>query len=108
MRKHKKTFATIKDEERALIDLAFNKKKADERKDWLGRFAPGTYIDHSVDEITYSDFINKELILYSMADNVRSIPSAIDGLKPGQRKVMYGCFKRRLRGEIKVSFFAYK
>lgn len=38
-----------------------------------------------------------------MADNMRSIPSVIDGFKPGQRKVMYGCFKRNLKGEIKVA-----
>jgi DNA topoisomerase-2 len=41
-----------------------------------------------MDEISYSDFMNKELILFSMADNVRSIPCVADGLKPGQRKVM--------------------
>ena len=63
----------------------------------------GTYLDHNMDEIPYSDFINKELILFSMADNVRSIPSAADGLKPGQRKVIWGCFKRKLKKEIKVS-----
>lgn len=28
-------FATIKEEERDLIDLAFAKKKSDERKEWL-------------------------------------------------------------------------
>jgi len=63
---------------------------------------PGTYLDHDTDEIPYSDFINKELILFSMADNVRSIPSVCDGLKPGQRKVIWGCFKRKLKKEIKV------
>jgi hypothetical protein len=55
-----------------------------------------------MDEIPYSDFINKELVLFSMADNVRSIPSMADGLKPGQRKVIWGCFKRKLKKEIKV------
>lgn len=63
---------------------------------------PGLYLDHSVDRIPISDFINKELILYSMADNIRSIPSVIDGLKPGQRKVLFGSFKRNLQKEIKV------
>jgi DNA topoisomerase-2 len=29
----------------------------------------------------------QELVLFSNADNIRSIPSVIDGLKPGQRKV---------------------
>ena len=66
---------------------------------------PGTYLNHDTDEIPYSDFINKELILFSIADNVRSIPSVCDGLKPGQRKVIWGCFKRKLKKEIKVGFF---
>jgi two-component sensor histidine kinase len=63
---------------------------------------PGTFLDHNMDEIPFSDFINKELILFSMADNIRSIPSVADGLKPGQRKVIWGCFKRNLKKEIKV------
>jgi hypothetical protein len=37
-----------------------------------------------------------------MADNIRSIPSVADGLKPGQRKVIWGVFKRKLKKEIKV------
>ena len=36
----------------------------------------------------------------------RSIPSAIDGLKPSQRKVLFACFKRRLQDEIKVGQLA--
>jgi len=63
---------------------------------------PGTYLDHDTDEISYSDFINKELILFSMADNVRSIPSVADGLKPGKRKVIWAYFKQKLKKEIKV------
>jgi DNA topoisomerase-2 len=27
----------------------------------------------------------------------------VDGLKPGQRKVLFACFKRNLREEIKVA-----
>lgn len=121
MSKHMIPFATTQEGDRELIDLAFSKKKADERKEWLRQFRvssspehhsgscithtgqqPGTYLDHNVDEIPYSDFINKELILFSMADNIRSIPSVADGLKPGQRKVIWGCFKRKLKKEIKV------
>jgi DNA topoisomerase-2 len=67
---------------------------------------PGTYLDHDVKTIPVCDFVNKELILFSMADNIRSIPSMADGLKPGQRKVMFACFKRNLRTEIKVAQLA--
>ncbi|KAI0217662.1 DNA topoisomerase 2, partial [Massospora cicadina] len=100
--RHMIRFEPMQDGERQLIDLAFNKKKADARKEWLRRFRPGTYIDQSGESITYSDFINKELIHFSMADNVRSIPSVVDGLKPGQRKVVYGCFLRP-DAEVKVA-----
>jgi DNA topoisomerase-2 len=37
-----------------------------------------------------------------MADNIRSIPSVLDGFKPGQRKILYGSFNRNLKHEIKV------
>jgi len=100
--RHLKDFHVMQDNEPELIELAFSKKKADERKEWLRQFKPGTYLDHSTKDITYTDFVNKELILFSMADNLRSIPSVIDGFKPGQRKVMYACFKRNLKKDMKV------
>ena len=100
--KHLKEFHTIQENEDKLIELAFSKKKADERKEWLRQFKPGTYLDHTTSKITYTDFINKELILFSMADNIRSIPSVIDGLKPGQRKVLYTMFKRNVKKDLKV------
>lgn len=99
---HLLSFETTRPGDRDLVDLAFNKKKADDRKEWLRQFVPGTYLDHRIRQIPISDFINKELILFSMADNIRSIPSVVDGLKPGQRKVLFGCFKRNLKTEIKV------
>ncbi|KAM6498312.1 DNA topoisomerase, type IIA-like domain containing protein [Amanita muscaria] len=103
MSKHMIPFASTQEGDRELIELAFSKKKADDRKEWLRQFKPGTYLDHRLEEIPYSEFINKELILFSMADNIRSIPSVADGLKPGQRKVIWGCFKRKLKKEIKVA-----
>lgn len=90
-----------------MIQLAFAKAKVDDRKTWLTNHVPGTYFDHAADDLTYSNFINKELILFSIADNARSIPSVVDGLKPSQRKVLYACFKRKLiKNEIKVAQLA--
>ena len=101
--KHLKRFHRMQQDEPDMIDLAFSKKKADARKQWLGDLVPGTYLDMSLkDDITYGDFINKELILFSMADNMRSIPSVIDGFKPSQRKVLYTCFRRNLKKDVKV------
>ncbi|CAH6723755.1 DNA topoisomerase 2 [[Candida] jaroonii] len=104
--KHLKRFHAIQGNDPEYIDLAFSKKKADERKDWLQNFQPGTHLDPNLQIIPIGDFINKELILFSMADNVRSIPSVLDGFKPGQRKVLFGCFKRNLKSEIKVAQLA--
>ena len=57
--------------------------------------------------VNYTDFVNKELVLFSNMDNERSIPSLVDGLKPGQRKVIYTCLKRNLtKKEIKVAQLA--
>ncbi len=85
------------------IDLLFNKKRADDRKIWLQTYDPEIFIDHTIKEMRYLDFTNKEMIQFSIADNMRSIPNLCDGLKPGQRKILYSCFKRNLRAEIKVA-----
>ena len=87
-----------------MIELAFAKKFADERKLWLAAFDPiTTFVDHSIPKLVYKDFINKELIHFSIADCERSIPNMCDGLKPGQRKIMFSCFKRKLKNEMKVA-----
>lgn len=100
---HIKNFDTMKEEDRELFDLAFSKKKADERKTWLAGLEPGTFLDPDLKSIPYDEFINKELILFSMADNVRSIPSICDGFKPAQRKVIFTLLNRKSKKELKVS-----
>ncbi|KAH3949666.1 DNA topoisomerase [Parastagonospora nodorum] len=99
---HMKRFQVMRAEEEKLIELAFSKKKADARKEWLGNFVPGNHLDLTTPEISYDDFVNKEFILFSIADNLRSIPSVMDGLKPGQRKVLYTCFRRNIKKDVKV------
>ena len=89
-----------------MIEMAFAKKRVDDRKLWLLNLEPGTRMDYKVDAVSYDDFINKELILFSNADNERSIPHFMDGLKPSQRKVLFACFKRNLKNEIKVAQLA--
>ncbi|KAJ3180736.1 DNA topoisomerase 2 [Geranomyces variabilis] len=103
LEKHMKQFSIVKAGDRELIDMAFSKKKADERKEWLRQFAPGTYMDYGQAEIPLDEFVNRELILFSMADNFRSIPSFVDGLKPSQRKIMFYCFKKQLKKPEKVN-----
>lgn len=89
-----------------LIDLAFNKKRPDDRKDWLLNYEPGVVIDKFSTKQTYKSFFNSEFIEFSMYDNIRSIPSIMDGLKPSQRKILYGMFKKNHKSEIKVNNLA--
>lgn len=92
-----------------LIDMVFRKKRVEDRKKWLETtVTPETFLDYSTPNIKaegvkFSEFINKEFILFSNYDNNRSIPHIIDGFKPSQRKVLYGSFKRKLKGEVKVA-----
>ncbi|KAJ1436418.1 DNA topoisomerase [Ochromonadaceae sp. CCMP2298] len=87
------------------IDMAFSKKRVEDRKVWLLSKEPDVCIDYNGPS-TYDDFVNKELILFSAADNDRSICHMMDGLKPSQRKVLFACFKRNLKQEIKVAQLA--
>ncbi|QLL31396.1 hypothetical protein HG536_0B02590 [Torulaspora globosa] len=104
--RHLKKFHALESGDKELIELAFAKKKADDRKEWLRQYEPGTVLDPQLTEIPISDFINKELILFSLADNIRSIPNVLDGFKPGQRKVLFGVFKRKMQTDIKVAQLA--
>jgi DNA topoisomerase-2 len=142
---HRKQFVWEGEDDGQAIEMAFSKKRVEDRKRWLSGYVPGTYLDQSVDEISYSDFVHKvggaglmcfrsvlltncacvccirytpqtdppppihphqELILFSRADLERSIPCLVDGLKPGQRKILYCAFKRNLKKDIKVAQLA--
>lgn len=100
---HRKKFVWRDDaEDGGALELAFSKKKIEERKAWLAAVEPGTFLDQSQPEIGYSDFVHKELVLFSRADLERSIPCVVDGFKPGQRKILFCAFKRNLKSDIKV------
>lgn len=86
-----------------LVDLIFNNKRANERKTWLTTYKANNIIDKFQRKTTYDNFINDELIEFSMHDNVRSIPNMVDGLKPSQRKILYTLLLKNLTNEIKVS-----
>ncbi|KAF6097836.1 DNA topoisomerase II alpha [Phyllostomus discolor] len=118
MKRHRIQFKYSGPEDDAAISLAFSKKQTDDRKEWLTHFMedrrqrkllglPEDYLyGQTTTYLTYNDFINKELILFSNSDNERSIPSMVDGLKPGQRKVLFTCFKRNDKREVKVAQLA--
>ena len=88
------------------IDMIFNKKRSDDRKDWLGNYNRELYLDTNQTTVTYKEFIDKEFIHFSKYDNDRSIPNLIDGLKISQRKILFAAFKKKLNSEIKIAQFS--
>jgi DNA topoisomerase-2 len=87
-----------------VIDLAFNKKRADDRKDWLANYDKDNVLDYKNLDVDFKTFVDKDLIHFSNRDLQRSINHICDGLKESTRKIMFACFKRRLyTNEIKVA-----
>jgi DNA topoisomerase-2 len=86
-----------------VIDMIFNKKRTEERKDWLSNYDSNNYLDTNRPNVSYTDFINKELIHFSKYDCERSIPNVMDGLKISQRKILFSTFKKNMTKEIKVA-----
>ena len=116
--RHRIDFKYAGDEDDKSIVLAFSKEMIEARKEWLMNNMeqrkrrrelglPDVYLyEKNTKEVTYRDFVNKELVLFSNLDNERSIPSVMDGLKPGQRKVIFTCFVRNDKREVKVAQLA--
>ncbi len=88
------------------IDMVFNKKRADDRKDWLKFYDRDAYLDTAKTNVSYEEFIDKELIHFSKYDCDRSIPNLMDGLKISLRKILFSAFKKNLTSEIKVAQFS--
>jgi DNA topoisomerase-2 len=111
-------YESIKDD--LAIQLAFNSALSDDRKDWIKwhtedinqrreQNLPMDYLYRTdTKQINFNDFVNKELVLFSKSSTERAIPSIMDGLKPGQRKIMFVCFTKNLIREIKVAQLAGK
>lgn len=109
-------YDTVADDDAIL--MAFSKKCIDQRKEWLTKHMeeckhrklvglPERYLyTKTTKEISYADFVNLELVLFSNTDNIRSIPCVVDGFKPGQRKVIFTCLKRNDKREVKVAQLA--
>ena len=97
-------FKYINNEDDKSIELGFSKEETEARKNWLLNFDPfNTYLNQTSGFVRYKNFIDEELIFFSFYDNIRSIPSMMDGLKPSERKILFACFKRNLKNEIKVA-----
>ena len=89
------------------LDLAFNKKRSDDRKTWLINYDRNNVLDYTKSSVYYDTFIDNDFIHFSNRDLERSINNICDGLKESTRKILYACIKRNLyNNEIKVAQLA--
>lgn len=99
-------YAWDEDNSKEKLDLAFNKKRADDRKKWLYNYDKQEILDYKEKKVNYEDFIDKDLIHFSVYDTGRSIPSFCDGLKISTRKILFSSLKKNLTKEIRVAQLA--
>ena len=86
-----------------LFEQAFGKAETDTRKEWLGdAYDPTNVLDQTLKRVSYDDFIMKDLVHFFKYNTERNIPNICDGLKTGQRKVLYTCRKRNITKSTKV------
>ncbi len=88
------------------LDKVFNKKRSDDRKLWLSNYDRKLYINTENNNISFQEFVDKEMIHFSKYDCDRSIPNLMDGLKISLRKILYSAFKKNIVNEIKVAQFS--
>lgn len=91
----------VKDEQTdEILDKVFHKSMSNDRKEWLGSYDISNY-KLPENSYTITEYINQELIKFSMEDCCRSIPNIFDGLKKSQRKILYSVFKKKLNHDGK-------
>jgi len=85
------------------MNKVFHTKQSDARKTWLENYDSSKNAlqwkgdKHEIVSLNISDFLNSEMIKFSINDCKRSLPSLMDGLKESHRKTLYACFLRNLK-----------
>ena len=108
---HLKRFRPLDEDDSESLDMVFSKKRAGDRKTWISSYS--TRIGNDIvgggglsGSGSIREFINEDLIQFSMYDNVRSIPNLMDGLKVGQRKILWTCLSGNIISDVKVAVLA--
>lgn len=82
------------------INKVFHKNFTDERKKWMEHYdcSLNSSLDDfgKITEMNMSDFLENEVVKFSLNDCGRSIPNLFDGFKESQRKVFYAMRKKNL------------
>jgi DNA topoisomerase-2 len=103
----KKMIEFVKDDKTDdTMDKVFSSKCSDQRKTWLRDYNPSKDVElvskNPVQLLGISDFLDKEMIKFSIDDCKRSIPGVMDGLKESQRKILYATFIKNLKNSGKT------
>ena len=100
-----KKMVTFENDENTTFNMhkIFHTNQSDARKIWLEKYDPNNISlswngdKQETKSLNISDFLNTEMIKFSLNDCKRSIPSLLDGLKESHRKTLYSCFLRNLK-----------
>lgn len=74
-----------------VLNLVFNKKMTNERKQWISAYDPNSQAVY-VNPRPVTDFFQEEFRSFSKMSVIRAIPRLMDGMKPVHRKVLYAMF----------------
>jgi len=94
-----------------VMNKVFHKDLSHARKDWLQKYDPENVKlkwngeEKEIRKLKISEYIDTEMIKFSIGDCARSIPHLMDGLKESQRKVLYVALKKKIHKEMKVAQF---
>lgn len=109
-------FYKITDENKVTseIEKIFHQKYSEQRKEWLKQFkekqsiidVKGFLTKAVTYNVPFEDFLNIEMIKYSMEDCIRNLPNVYDGLKQSQRKILHAFFEKGENTKMKVSQWA--
>lgn len=100
-----KKMVEFENDENATFNMhkIFHTNQSDARKIWLEKYDASNIAlawdgdKQETNSLSISDFLNTEMIKFSLNDCKRSIPNLVDGLKESHRKTLYSCFLRNLK-----------
>lgn len=82
----------------------FGSENSQARKELLQlKYNKELFVDYALPTVTMEEFVYREVLPYSNYSNIRNIASAIDGLKPVQRKVLFTMFDKNVVTDVKVA-----
>jgi DNA topoisomerase-2 len=103
----KKMIEFVKDDKTdETMDKVFSSKCSDQRKLWLKEYNPYNDVEivskNPIQLLEISNFLDREMIKFSIDDCKRSIPCIMDGFKESQRKILYATLLKNLKNSGKT------